>query len=157
MLALTSTGRTFAYPINIKANANGQLGLRKFDIPAPQTTSPFSSRVPVELVPKIVSDPYSKASPYNRVEATPPSTPVAVSVPGVLPGIDDNNLRFCDRLFEVPSLKGIRVAQAVAGGRTSFVRTIEEGRVLGWGANEYGSVFSRNHVLLLSHHLFFKL
>lgn len=45
---------------------------------------------------------------------------------------------YCDQLYEVPALRGIKVAQAVAGARSSYVRTEGEGRVLAWGANEYG-------------------
>jgi len=46
----------------------------------------------------------------------------------------------CDRLFEVPALRGVDVQQAVAGDRTSFVVTQRDGRVLAWGANEYGQL-----------------
>jgi alpha-tubulin suppressor-like RCC1 family protein len=54
-----------------------------------------------------------------------------------LTGIDDKSIRFCPHLFEIPILKGVEVVQVEAGGRSSFVRTAN-GRVLGWGANEYG-------------------
>jgi len=40
----------------------------------------------------------------------------------------------------VPALRGVDVRQAVAGDRTSFVVTRRDGRVLAWGANEYGQL-----------------
>lgn len=53
-------------------------------------------------------------------------------------------------LFEIPSLKGVDVAQAVAGTRSSYVRTKKEGRVLGFGANEFGLVDAMHNSLLLT-------
>ncbi len=129
MLALTSTGRTFSYPLSRNANRYGQLGYRKFDNASPSSSS--SARVPVELVPKSVADPYAKASRFAR--ATPSSQDEAVAEDSA-----DESRVFCDRLFEVTSLKGIKVEQVVAGARASFIRTQGEGRVLAWGANEYG-------------------
>lgn len=59
--------------------------------------------------------------------------------------LDDSSLEFSDKLFEVPALRGIEVSQIAAGSRSSFVKT-KAGRVLGWGANEFGSVVDL-HVL----------
>jgi hypothetical protein len=53
--------------------------------------------------------------------------------------VDDKNLKFSDKIFEVPALRGIKVVQIAACARSSFVRT-DTGRVLGWGANDYGYV-----------------
>jgi alpha-tubulin suppressor-like RCC1 family protein len=128
MLALTSTGRTFSYPLSRNANRYGQLGYRKFDNASPSSSS---ARVPVELVPKSVADPYAKASRFAR--ATPSSQDEAAAEDSA-----DESRVCCDRLFEVKSLKGIKVEQVVAGARGSFIRTQGEGRVLAWGANEYG-------------------
>ena len=50
---------------------------------------------------------------------------------------DDTNLKFSDRFFEVPALRGVNVVQIAACSRSSFVR-MDTGRVLGWGANDYG-------------------
>ncbi|KAH8117476.1 RCC1/BLIP-II [Phellopilus nigrolimitatus] len=110
LLALTSSGRTFAHPISKNANTHGQLG------------------VSVELIPRAILDPYANVSLRPRFRKQPTA------------GLDDTSIRFCDRLYEVPSLRGIKVAQAVAGARSSFVRTEIEGRVLAWGANEYGQL-----------------
>jgi alpha-tubulin suppressor-like RCC1 family protein len=132
LLALTSSGRTFAHPVNKMANSHGQLGFRKFDVPAQSseatsTTSP--SRLPFELTPKAIIDPYAKASVSSRPATSPSSSSEVLQL------FDDQNIRFSDTLFEIPGLKGIKIAQVVAAGRTSFVKT-ETGRVLGWGANE---------------------
>lgn len=62
-------------------------------------------------------------------------------------GLDDKSVHFCDKLYEVPALKEIKIAQAVAGDRTSFVRTAEQGRVLAWGANDFGYVFMTHHAM----------
>jgi hypothetical protein len=127
LLALTSSGRAFAHPISTQANTYGQLGFRKFDIPTQSSGDILShSRLAVELTPKIITDPYAKTSAFNRPETPSSDTPKT---------FDDENIRFSDTLFEIPGLRGIKVAQAVAAGRTSFVRT-DSGKVLGWGANE---------------------
>ncbi|EEB92048.1 hypothetical protein MPER_09498 [Moniliophthora perniciosa FA553] len=52
---------------------------------------------------------------------------------------------FCPTIFEIPSLKDIKIDQLVAGGRSSFALT-NTGRVLGWGANEYGQIGLGNNV-----------
>ncbi|KAF8844906.1 RCC1/BLIP-II [Paxillus ammoniavirescens] len=136
LLALTSEGRTFTHPMNKNANSHGQLGLRNFDIPAPpSSTGPTTpSRIPVELIPYSVADPYANASPFSRN-----SVPSPASVSENLNVINERHIRFCDTLFEIPSLKGIRVTQIATGGRSSFVIT-DSGAVLGWGANEHGQI-----------------
>jgi hypothetical protein len=119
--------------MNKNANTHGQLGLWKFEIPAPPSSISSPSRVPVELVPRAVADPFTKASPFSR--ASLPFAPLATS--SNLDGIEDQHIRFSDSLFEMPSLKGVKVSQIATGSRSSFVLT-DSGRVLGWGANEFG-------------------
>lgn len=79
----------------------------------------------MELIPEMQLDPLANSTPYSR-------TNNAVSSQLV----EDRPV--AKILYEIPSLKGIAVAQAVAGDRTSYVLTKESGRVLAWGANEYG-------------------
>ena len=55
--------------------------------------------------------------------------------------VDDNHIRFSDSLFEIPALKEVKVSQIAAGLRSSHANT-DAGRVLGWGANEFGYDFS---------------
>lgn len=130
MLALTNTGRTFTYPINKDANAFGQLGVRKIDIPSGSTT-----RSVLELIPKIEVDPYVNAN----ISIRKPKNSENSNDDLILGSSSFKNVSiFCDHLFEIPSLKGIEVAQAITGNRSSFVVTKTEGRVLAWGANEYG-------------------
>ncbi|KAJ3795050.1 regulator of chromosome condensation 1/beta-lactamase-inhibitor protein II [Lentinula aff. detonsa] len=134
LLGLTSSGRAFAHPINNDANAYGQLGFRKLDVP--DTSSQSKERIPVELVPKSIADPYARASPFKRgtFESTPEKTTAAL-------------LQFCPDIFEIPSLQGIKISQLIAGGRSSFALT-STGRVLGWGANEYGQIGLGDNVTL---------
>ena len=132
VLALSSKSRVFVHPVSKNANAHGQLGLRKFEIPDPAENrqSKTKSHLEVELIPKSIGDPYAKSSRLSRLSP-------ALTTSENLISIDDSSIRFCPHLFELPVLKGVGVAQIVAGGRSSFVRT-RTGRVLGWGANEYG-------------------
>jgi alpha-tubulin suppressor-like RCC1 family protein len=132
VLAVTSHGRAFAHPVNKIANAYGQLGFQKFEIPDPSAHhhSKVNSHVEVELIPKSVADPYAKLSRTNRASPAPIMSDNLV-------GIDDSSIRFCPYFFEIPILKGVDITQVAAGGRSSFARTTS-GRVLGWGANEYG-------------------
>ena len=131
LLALTSQGRVYAHPINKKANQYGQLGFSKFKIPNHTAAiSPGPSHMDAELIPKSLVDPFWNSSRSDRI--TPTST-----VSDNLANIDDRKIRFCTSLFEMPVLRGVDVAQIATGSRTSFARTTN-GRVLGWGANEYG-------------------
>ncbi|KAI0049695.1 RCC1/BLIP-II [Auriscalpium vulgare] len=147
LLALTSSGRTFAHPINKNANTHGQLGLRKFDVPDP-SSSTQNTRLHVELTPLAVVDPYAKSSRLARLPSSSASGAAALlPVSENLQGVDDASLRFSDRLFEVPSLKEVKVDQIAAGGRSSFVKT-DTGRVLGWGANDFGQIGLGGNVVL---------
>lgn len=118
--------------MNKNANSHGQLGLRKIEISAHSSLkdAPDRSRIAIELVPRSVADPHAKTSPSHRES----SQTVASEL---LNAIDDRHIGFCDVLFEIPSLRGVKVSQIAAGGRSSFVNT-SSGRVLGWGANEHG-------------------
>ena len=84
----------------------------------------------IDLVPDAVKDPYALTSPRGRV-SSPRQT-----IPSV---VDPKDLEGCNVLFEIPALNEIRIAQIATGSRTSFART-PDGRVLGWGANEFGFV-----------------
>jgi len=50
------------------------------------------------------------------------------------------DIRYNTTLNPINSLSSIPVSQISAGDRTSFVRTSPEGRVLGFGANEFGQI-----------------
>ncbi|KAF5365615.1 hypothetical protein D9758_003188 [Tetrapyrgos nigripes] len=130
LLALTSAGRAFAHPITRDANSHGQLGFRKFVTPAPSPSDPKVMQS-VELVPKSVSDPYAKASPFKRTSS--------VNTEQGSHKFDDSSVRNCPTVFEIPCLRDIKISRLQAGGRSSFALT-SDGRVLGWGANEYGQI-----------------
>ncbi|KAG9318538.1 regulator of chromosome condensation 1/beta-lactamase-inhibitor protein II [Chiua virens] len=135
LLALTSDGRTYAHPVNKNANSHGQFGLRKVEIPVHSGPKDVldHSRMTVELVPGSLVKPYMNASHTSR--ELPPTNTTSAD----LNAIDDNHVVFSDALFEIPSLRGVKVAQIAAGGRSSFVNT-SSGRVLGWGANGHGQI-----------------
>ncbi|THU99335.1 RCC1/BLIP-II [Dendrothele bispora CBS 962.96] len=130
LLALTSAGRAFAHPISKNANSYGQLGFRKFVVP--DLSSPGSNAPkPVELIPKSVADPYAKASPFKRESSS--------SIVQEDYKLDDTSVKNCPTVFEIPSLRDVKISSLKAGGRSSFALT-DSGRVLGWGANEYGQI-----------------
>ncbi|GAA5890927.1 hypothetical protein JCM8208_003099 [Rhodotorula glutinis] len=54
----------------------------------------------------------------------------------------ERSIHFCTTLSEIPALRGIEVAELVAGKKHSLARLggKAEGRVLGWGANNYGQL-----------------
>ena len=66
----------------------------------------------------------------------PSSSTALVKTPELPPETD---IRFATRLAEIPSLRGIDIAQVAASDRTSFVRTTNR-KVLGFGANESGQI-----------------
>ncbi|KAL5490451.1 hypothetical protein ACEPAI_5284 [Sanghuangporus weigelae] len=136
LLALTSKGRTFAHPMSKNANSYGQLGIRRISLPKDSGSS-STNRIAVDLVSKAVTDSYANISRTKRIVAPTTEELEQESAPSEP---EEPSIRYCDRLFEVPSLKGIKIAQAVAGARSSFVRTEADGRVLAWGANEYGQL-----------------
>lgn len=96
----------------------------------------------VDLAPKAISKPYGGQTQRQRILLT--SEPSIITSEKASDGEPEKEKGtsdwFCDRLFEIPSLRGVKVAQIATGGRTSFARTSADGRVLAWGANEYGYV-----------------
>ncbi|TFK42956.1 regulator of chromosome condensation 1/beta-lactamase-inhibitor protein II [Crucibulum laeve] len=141
LLAATSKGRAFAHPVNKLANHYGQLGFREFNIPDPSSAITKLSHLHVELTPKSIADPFVNASRSVRVIPDSDSTTI------VLPSINDSSVHFCPNIFEIPVLRGVKVAQVAAGSRSSFARTVD-GKVVGWGANDYGQIGLGSNVVL---------
>lgn len=134
LLALTSKGRVFSHPVGTHANTYGQLGFRRFDVPNPKAAiTKQDAHLHIDLVPKTVADPYGNASRSSRNGSPNFGTGVDFS------DLDDTSIRFCPKIYEVPALQGVSAIQIAAGARTSFLRT-KDGRVLAWGANQYGCV-----------------
>lgn len=108
--------------------------MRQISIQDP--TNAFT-RIPVELNPVTPGDErrirtrnvVEDASRLNQNSTIIPEDP-----------INDKRVGYCDRLFEVPTLRGIEIAQIATGDHTSFAVTRQHGRVLGWGANEFGQL-----------------
>ncbi|KAF9533459.1 regulator of chromosome condensation 1/beta-lactamase-inhibitor protein II [Crepidotus variabilis] len=142
LLALSSKGRVLAHPVNNLANFYGQLGLRKFEMPDPAQLIPtkIAPQVQVELIPKSLADPFINSSRAIRVSST-------AFTSENLANVDDKDIRFCTKLYEVPVLKEVEAAQIAAGSRTSFLRT-SNGRVLAWGANDFGQLGLGSNVAL---------
>jgi alpha-tubulin suppressor-like RCC1 family protein len=128
LLAVTSKGRTFAHPVNKRANLCGQLGLRKVDVQ--QLRGGKSELLSVNLIPKSFVDPFKEASRIAFESSTPGER-------DSFSNLDDKGIHLCPFLFEIPALRGVFVDQVAAGSRSSFART-STGRVLAWGANEHG-------------------
>ncbi|KAF9519871.1 hypothetical protein BS47DRAFT_1324205 [Hydnum rufescens UP504] len=128
LLAVTSKGRVFVHPITLNANSHGQLGTRKIRVLDSDPTLSKPSAVQVELVPKIQQDPVANwtrsSRPSDSGDITPPP----------------ENRPLAKLLYEIPALKGIGIAQAVANDRSSYALTKENGGVLTWGANEFGQL-----------------
>lgn len=97
-------------------------------IRAIDSTNPTGPLIVTELVPKIQLDPFATTTPFIR--------PRADAAPN-----DKIEEEMANLLYEIPALKGVQVSKAVANDRSSYVITKEQGRVLAWGANEYGSVY----------------
>lgn len=72
-------------------------------------------------------------------EAAAAGSSVAATIargPDLPPDLDP---RFASTLTEIPALSGVNIAQVATSDRSSFVRT-PEGRVLGFGANDFGQI-----------------
>jgi alpha-tubulin suppressor-like RCC1 family protein len=125
LLARTSNGRALALALGPRANSHGQLGLRRIS-----TSTPGEER---ELLPDSVirdRNPEMRAAPPITIRSPSQPKPTSVAV--------EDDIRFAGAAFqEIPALHGIQVAQLAAGARNSLART-EDGRVLAWGANEFG-------------------
>ncbi|KAF8626336.1 hypothetical protein AX15_004995 [Amanita polypyramis BW_CC] len=131
LLAVTSKGRTFAHPINKHANSCGQLGIRKVEVHNDLRDGKQESLV-VDLTPRSLVDPFVMAALANRRGRPSEESDKA-------PKLNDKSIHSCPYLFEIPALQGVFVEQVAAGRRSSFART-STGRVLAWGANEYGQL-----------------
>ncbi|GAA5928668.1 hypothetical protein JCM1841_002960 [Sporobolomyces salmonicolor] len=172
LLALTSTGRSFALPLCLRANEYGQLGVRSIELLAPRRpgfspAGPLTVRlepdehinemarnkvppVPKNLDPLLLppTSPLSPSNPAPHEQAIPPlpapstgTTPVLHPDPVQHTRLE-RSIHFCTTLHEIPSLRGVKVVELVAGKNHSLARLggKAEGRVLGWGAAAYGQL-----------------
>lgn len=152
LLARTSSGRAFCTPVDSTANAWGQLGTRAVEIGGEQQMlhpmgfepaelgAPASEALDIEVrKPKGLGG--SASIPKSWVTSVP--APEEVKKPVLKPTedlrFDNKDIRFSTTLHEIPALKGLNVVQFIAGDRHSLART-SEGRILSFGANNYGSL-----------------
>lgn len=105
------------------------MGVHKITIQDPVDSK---KRLPVELFPVAPGATLRKRSDtitHDYKSEAEPTEPV-----------NDKRVGYCDRLFEIPVLRGIDIKQVTAGERSSYAVTKDEGRVLAWGANEFGQL-----------------
>ncbi|GAA5975619.1 hypothetical protein JCM21900_003377, partial [Sporobolomyces salmonicolor] len=152
LLALTSTGRSFALPLCLRANEYGQLGVRSIELLAPRRpgfspAGPLTVRlepdehinemarnkvppVPKNLDPLLLppTSPLSPSNPAPHEQAIPP---LPAPSPGTTPVLHpdpvqhtrlERSIHFCTTLHEIPSLRGVQVVELVAGKNHSLAR-----------------------------------
>lgn len=166
MLALTSQYRSFALPLNLNGNAYGQLAVKKVPLLVPTSSSspdtPSTETIMVDLVPnphinearREIVPPKRGLDPLLQPMNVNARVPLPIAIVGDVPlSLSTSSLLhqevirtdeekshcFSKTLVEIPSLKGVRITQLVAGEIHSLALTAE-GRVLGWGANGYGQL-----------------
>ncbi|GAA5917678.1 hypothetical protein JCM6882_008321 [Rhodosporidiobolus microsporus] len=100
-------------------------------LPAVPSATPFNPIIKQDLIP---SPPLLLTSVANSDIQLHPSREQHFAL--------ERSAQFCTTLHEIPSLRGIEVAELVAGKNHSLARLggQMEGRVLGWGANSYGQL-----------------
>lgn len=169
LLALTSAGRSFALPLDLQANAFGQLGVRRVQLLSVHPSALSSGAYSATLAPPpSINEPAPLPGPPAKLDPlllpvkagkTPEPLGIpdrAVSAPIVpvdndtytIPKLHEDDeiqtaleqdIRFATILHEIPALRGVEIAELAAGARHSLAR-LKDGRVLGWGANGYGQL-----------------
>lgn len=156
ILALTSSGRCFSSPLDLKANDAGQLGVRQVDVPklgqtvlypagfAPNDAFTSASRrtqtsmeiaqakaLPRSWLPDHLKN---QIDASEEAERTAEIAEVAARVARDQHADTERDIRFCSQLYEIPALKDLNIAQIACGERHNLVRT-HKGRVLAFGSN----------------------
>jgi hypothetical protein len=157
LLALSSLGRVFGHAISESANSHCQLGnLELIVLPRPSTHRlKFETGKRHSLVTLAIPDfirngrikmapgtdpwilqslpPLPEGETYAYHDPAMPTVKTVKTARGLRP---EEDIHWSTTLYEIPVLEGVRVDQIAAGLRASYVRV--GGRVLGFGANEYG-------------------
>jgi len=143
LLAVTSHGRAFSMPTSWQGNAHGQLGYRRAFVG--QQTSEANTKA-VELNPILTEDSLRATTPFTRRLKDNDNHSSDGALLSELEQTEreryfqDDSARFSTRLQEIPALRGLAVDQIACGERSSYALT--EGKVLAWGANEFGLSYS---------------
>jgi alpha-tubulin suppressor-like RCC1 family protein len=143
VLARSSKGKIYSHPVDLQANAAGQLGLRQVNTSlGPRTLHPQGfepDAVDTPIGPKPVGLASSSFYPKAWINTpAPDALEPAQEEPQerieYIKSNDEKDILFCRDLYQIPSLKEIKVTQIAVGNRHNIVKT-EEGRVLGFGSN----------------------
>lgn len=163
LLALSSKGRTFSSPLDTDGNAYGQLGTRRIVLGTKEHY--IETLMEPRMLTEMEQKPAFNQTQVLPVWALPPGLEgnTKTNKPSTGPenrgifvrartntndkpkeeGITDQviepaaNIRYCTTLHEIPTLKGVQVAQIATGSDHSIARTIT-GKVLGWGRQTHG-------------------
>lgn len=161
VLALSNKGRTFSTPIDTDGNAYGQLGTRRIVLGVREhlIETVMEARMLTEVeqrptfrqtqvLPAWALPPgFDKESQTNKPVTGPTNRGIYVRTrtndkdqssevrEEVIAPV--SNIRYCTTLHEIPTLKGLEVAQIAAGSDHSIART-KRGQVLGWGRQTHG-------------------
>lgn len=158
VLALTSSGRCFAAPVDLRANDMGQLGVRHVhfaglgDTPLYPTGFNPNEYATADTRSMTMELAQAKALPRSwlpdrlkvQLEQTEEADKLAQAAEETARKARDQYTQaerhpaFCPTLYEIPSLKEVKVAQIAVGDRHNLVRT-PNGRVLAFGANACAS------------------
>lgn len=105
--------------------------------PTPAEPAPHMDHIPALPTPAGATPPSEPEGP-NGIRLHPDAAHHAAL---------ERSVHFCTTLYEIPALRGVEVAELVAGRQHSLARLggRMHGRVLGWGCNSYGQLgeFSR--------------
>lgn len=154
ILALTSSGRCFSSPVDMRANEMGQLGVRSVHLAGVGNTQLY----PQGFNPNEVATPdnralsmelaQAKAMPRNWLsdetksqldqseEASRLSEAAqqAAKVARQQYALAEQHIGFSQTLYEIPSLRNLKIAQIAVGDQHNLVKT-QHGRVLAFGSN----------------------
>ncbi|GAA5945544.1 hypothetical protein JCM10213_004202 [Rhodosporidiobolus nylandii] len=143
LLAPPHPGSSATSALSVRIEPDERLNEMARDRPAPP------QRLDPLLLPPVASPTTANPSPKGDLIVSPPpvlAPPTSTTIE-LHPSPEQHTVlerapHFCTTLHEIPSLKGVKVAELVAGKNHSIARlgSAMEGRVLGWGANAYGQL-----------------
>lgn len=138
LLALSRSGTVWSVPVDMHANAYGQLGYSQTALNAAPTQADAKQMHSVSrrLEPRILA---------RKVLSSEPSE-LSSDLPEGMAWMDPSNIRFATQLRPIPSLQDVPMAQIAAGAEHSAART-PSGRVLAWGRNSHGQLALGESVL----------
>ncbi|KAL8290644.1 hypothetical protein RQP46_002902 [Phenoliferia psychrophenolica] len=139
LLAVTSKGRAFATPINLSANKYGQLGVRHVALLSLHPTTLSSGSQHVSLIPDLMlNERAPPPPPPKRID--PLLLPHGNSPPALAPQLDLDPVVAPRPTFRAAiKLHEDEEEHSRLENDISVARTVD-GKVLGFGANDYGQL-----------------